>query len=66
MRIGEALDIAGTSHLGRDGIGYAPPANSTQGTIYHDVSPDALQYLFTTDVAHEPETGFVIACSKKS
>lgn len=45
---------------------YAPRPKSTHGTIYHDVSPEALQYLFPTNVAHEPETGFVIACSKKS
>lgn len=49
-----------------DGVCYAPRPKSTHGTIYHDVSPEALQYLFPTDVAHEPETGFVIACSKKS
>ena len=49
-----------------ENVCYAPRPKSTHGTIYHDVSPEALQYLFPTDVAHEPETGFVIACSKKS
>ncbi len=37
---------------------YAPRPRSTHGTIYHDVSPEALQYLFPTDVAHETASGF--------
>ncbi|MEA1015018.1 alpha/beta hydrolase [Sphingosinicella sp. LY1275] len=45
---------------------YAPRPRSTHATIYHDVSPEALQYLFPTSVDHDPKSGFVIACSKKS
>jgi len=45
---------------------YAPRPRSTHATIYHDVSPEALQYLFPTSVDHDPRSGFVIACSKKS
>ena len=45
---------------------YAPRPQSTHGTIYHDVSPQALQYLFPTGVEHAPETGFALRCADPS
>ncbi|QPQ54933.1 alpha/beta hydrolase [Allosphingosinicella flava] len=45
---------------------YVPHHEATHGTIYHHVSPEALQYLFPTPVNHDPEIGFTVACSKKS
>ena len=45
---------------------YAPREDLTHATIYHAVSPTALQFLFPGDTAPDPESGFEIKCSKKS
>ena len=41
---------------------YAPHHTETHATIYHSVSPEALQYLFPTPVEQDPQSGFDIAC----
>lgn len=41
---------------------YAPHQQLTHATIYHSVSPEALQYLFPTPVEQDPQSGFDIAC----
>lgn len=41
---------------------YAPHPQLTHATIYHSVSPEALQYLFPTPVEQDPQSGFDIAC----
>ncbi|PXW68452.1 hypothetical protein C7451_11742 [Blastomonas natatoria] len=41
---------------------YAPRSDLTHATIYHSVSPEALQYLFPTGVEQDPQSGFDIAC----
>lgn len=41
---------------------YAPRPDLTHATIYHSVSPEALQFLFPTSVAHDPKSGFDITC----
>lgn len=41
---------------------YAPHQQFTHATIYHSVSPEALQYLFPTGVEQDPQSGFDIAC----
>lgn len=41
---------------------YAPHPQFTHATIYHSVSPEALQYLFPTPVEQDPQSGFDIAC----
>lgn len=41
---------------------YAPHPQFTHATIYHSVSPEALQYLFPTPVELDPQSGFDIAC----
>lgn len=45
---------------------YAPREDLTHATIYHAVSPTALQFLFPTDIPPDPESGFEITCSPKS
>ena len=45
---------------------YAPRADVTHATIYHTVSPIALQFLFAPSQAPDPQFGFEIPCSKKS
>lgn len=50
----------------RTGWCYAPRFDLTHATIYHSISPAALQFLFPTDVEQDPESGFEIKCSKKS
>jgi predicted alpha/beta superfamily hydrolase len=63
----DRLATALAAHPGNAGQWcYVPRPQSTHATIYHDVSPTALQYLFPTPVDQDPESGFVIACSKKS
>ena len=44
---------------------FAPRPNSTHATVYHDVSPEALQYLLPTSVDHDPKSGFVVACADR-
>lgn len=44
---------------------YAPDEEQTHATIYHAVSPTALQFLFPAETPPDPETGFEIRCSKK-
>lgn len=41
---------------------YVPHQQLTHATIYHSVSPEALQYLFPTPVEQDPQSGFDIAC----
>lgn len=41
---------------------YAPHQKLTHATIYHSVSPEALQYLFPTPVEPDPQSGFVVSC----
>ncbi|WP_017671122.1 alpha/beta hydrolase-fold protein [Blastomonas sp. AAP53] len=41
---------------------YAPHQKLTHATIYHSVSPEALQYLFPTEVDHDPQSGFDVSC----
>lgn len=41
---------------------YAPRGDLTHATIYHTVSPEALQFLFPTSVEHDPKSGFDIPC----
>lgn len=45
---------------------YAPNPGLTHATIYHAVSPAALQFLFPPATAPDPQTGFEIPCSRKS
>lgn len=45
---------------------YAPNPGLTHATIYHAVSPAALQFLFPPAAAPDPQTGFEISCSRKS
>lgn len=41
---------------------YAPRPDLTHATIYHTVSPEALQFLFPTAVEQDPKSGFAITC----
>jgi predicted alpha/beta superfamily hydrolase len=41
---------------------YAPRPDLTHATIYHSVSPEALQYLFPTAVEQDPKSGFDLSC----
>ena len=41
---------------------YAPHHSQTHATIYHSVSPEALQYLFPTGVEQDPASGFDLSC----
>jgi predicted alpha/beta superfamily hydrolase len=45
---------------------YAPRSDLTHATIYHAVSPTALQFLFPPQTPPDPQSGFEISCSKKS
>lgn len=45
---------------------YAPRGDLTHATIYHAVSPTALQFLFPPQTPPDPESGFDIPCSRKS
>jgi predicted alpha/beta superfamily hydrolase len=45
---------------------YAPRPALTHATIYHSVSPEALQYLFPGDTPPDPQSGFEVPCSPKS
>jgi len=44
----------------------APRTDLTHATAYHTLSPQALQFLFSTDNKHDPEWGFEVTCSKRS
>jgi hypothetical protein len=48
------------------GLCYIPRTDLTHATIYHSVSPQALQYLFPPPTAPDPQMGFDIACSPRS
>lgn len=41
---------------------YAPRPDLTHATIYHSVSPEALQFLFPTAVEQDPKSGFDLKC----
>lgn len=41
---------------------YAPHHKLTHATIYHSVSPEALQFLFPTPVEQDPQSGFDLSC----
>jgi hypothetical protein len=41
---------------------YVPRPDLTHATIYHSVSPEALQFLFPTSVEQDPKSGFDIQC----
>lgn len=41
---------------------YVPRPDLTHATIYHTVSPEALQFLFPTSVEQDPKSGFDISC----
>lgn len=41
---------------------YAPRPDLTHATIYHNVSPEALQFLFPTSVEQDPKSGFDLSC----
>lgn len=41
---------------------YAPHPDLTHATIYHTVSPEALQFLFPTAVEQDPKSGFDLSC----
>ena len=56
-----ALALAANPREGRTWC-YAPHQQLTHATIYHSVSPEALQYLFPTPVEQDPQSGFDIAC----
>lgn len=43
---------------------YVPNPGLTHATIYHAVSPAALQFLFPPATAPDPQTGFEIACAR--
>ena len=45
---------------------YAFRSDSRHATIYHAVSPEALQFLFPPSLAPDPKFGFEVKCSKKS
>lgn len=45
---------------------YAPQPALTHATIYHAVSPMALQFLFPPAAAPDPKAGFEVECSRKS
>jgi predicted alpha/beta superfamily hydrolase len=44
---------------------YAPRADLTHATIYHNVSPSALAYLLPPVEAADPEYGFAVTCVAK-
>jgi predicted alpha/beta superfamily hydrolase len=44
---------------------YAQPADVTHATIYHTMSPVALQFLFPPAEAPDPQFGFEVQCSRK-
>lgn len=45
---------------------YVPHPDLTHSTIYHAVSPEALQFLFPGDTKPDPQSGFEVPCSPKS
>lgn len=45
---------------------YAPRGDLTHSTIYHAVSPTAIQFLFPPQTSPDPQSGFEITCSRKS
>ena len=45
---------------------YALRSDTTHATIYHTVSPEALQFLFPPSETPDPQFGFEVQCSKKS
>lgn len=45
---------------------YARRSDTSHATIYHTVSPEALQFLFPPSQAPDPQFGFEVQCSKKS
>lgn len=62
----EAMDglvnALGDSQRERHAWCYAPHPQQTHATIYHSVSPEALQYLFPTGVEQDPQSGFDLSC----
>ncbi len=41
---------------------YVPHHDQTHATIYHSVSPEALQFLFPTSGEQDPKSGFDLSC----
>jgi predicted alpha/beta superfamily hydrolase len=50
---------------GPPGLCYVPRTDLTHATIYHSVSPQAIQYLFPPQTPPDPQMGFTIACSPR-
>jgi predicted alpha/beta superfamily hydrolase len=48
------------------GLCYIPRSDLTHATIYHNVSPQALQFLFPPATPADPQWGFDLPCSQKS
>ncbi|RIV79797.1 alpha/beta hydrolase [Pelagerythrobacter aerophilus] len=59
----ERLTAALSGHMGWC---YALRPDVTHATIYHAVSPEALQFLFPPSEAPDPQFGFEVQCSRKS
>lgn len=58
-RIEQLLDDLGR----RTGWCYSPQPSLTHATIYHSVSPEALQFLFAPEADPDPKSGFVVRCA---
>jgi predicted alpha/beta superfamily hydrolase len=48
------------------GLCYVPRTDLTHATIYHSVSPQALQFLFPPAEKPDPQMGFELTCSPRS
>ncbi len=44
---------------------YVPHPEHTHSTIYQSTAPEALQFLFPTQVRQDPQSGFELKCAKK-
>lgn len=47
---------------GKQGYCYSPKLDATHATIYHSVSPEALQFLFPHPEKSDPQSGFTLKC----
>lgn len=56
------MDLLLAALRGREGWCYAPRPSLTHATIYHSVSPEALQYIFPDPVKPDPQNGFEVKC----
>jgi predicted alpha/beta superfamily hydrolase len=64
MQVGVDRLIGSLSNV--RGLCYIPRGNLTHATIYHTVSPQALQFLFPPATPADPQWGFDLPCSQRS